>query len=197
MYSDLQNDNPEMKIRKLSWKEIFHQLGMAPNVLSVSRIVFLPYVIFLIKHDMRPWSVIALGTLWVTDFIDGYIARKFRQKTELGLVLDPVADKLTSAAIFVTLYLFRGFPLWITAAVLIKDFMILSCSIFLIRRQVIFSSNFIGRTTTFVISIIILLYVLNLEKFSIELSYILMVLMVVTLITYGVKFIRLLMEVKK
>ena len=68
---------------RLTWREIINQFGAAPNVLSVSRIVFLPYVIFLVKHDMMPWSVVALAALWITDFIDGYIARKFQQQTEL------------------------------------------------------------------------------------------------------------------
>jgi len=188
---------PGRTLHKLSWKEIIHQLGAAPNMLSVSRIVFLPFVIFLIKHNMTPWSVIALGVLWVTDLIDGYIARKFRQQTELGLVLDPAADKLTSAALFVTLYLYRDFPLWITAIVLLRDFFILTCALFLIRRSIILGSNFLGRLTTVTISIIILLYVLNLEKLSIGLCYLLMVMMFLTLISYGLRFFRYLSKEKK
>lgn len=186
-----------LHISRLSWGEIIHQLGNAPNVLSVSRIVFLPFVIFLIKHDFAPWSVIALGTLWITDFIDGYIARKFRQETDLGLLLDPVADKLTSAALFITLFLYRDFPLWIVIIILTRDFLILGGAYFLVRRRRIYSSSKLGRITTVLISVIILLYVLNLQIYSLWLCYLLIVLIAATTISYGLRFLKSIGEIKR
>lgn len=188
--------NAGLHIGRLTWSEIFHQLGNAPNVLSVSRIVFIPFVIFLIKYDISPWSVIALCALWITDYIDGYIARTFRQETELGLLLDPVADKLTSAALFLTLYLYRDFPLWIVIVVLSRDFLILCGAYFLVRRRRIYSSSKLGRITTVLISIIILLYVLSLQIYSLWLSYLLIVLIAATTVSYGLRFMRSLGEIK-
>ncbi|MBC8392354.1 MAG: CDP-alcohol phosphatidyltransferase family protein [Deltaproteobacteria bacterium] len=193
-YSEIHDNG--LHISRLTWSEIIHQLGNAPNVLSVSRIVFIPFVIFLIKYDITPWSVIALCALWITDYIDGYIARTFRQETELGLLLDPVADKLTSAALFITLYLYRDFPLWIVIVVLSRDFLILCGAYFLVRRRRIYSSSQLGRITTALISVIILLYVLNLQVYSLWLCYLLVVLTAATTFSYGLRFMKSLGEIK-
>lgn len=189
-------DVTENYLSRLTWKEIIQQMGYAPNMLSVSRIVFLPFVIFLVKHDIHPWAFIALGMLWVTDFIDGYIARRFRQETDLGLLLDPIADKLTSSSLFLALYFYRDFPLWIVVIMVSKDALIVGGGYFMLRRRKIYSSNQLGRITTVLVSVIILLYVLRLEKYSIALCYILMALIAATLVSYGSNFMQFWKEFK-
>ena len=63
-----------------------------PNILSLSRFVFLPILFIFIAHDMRLAFLIGYIILGSTDFFDGLIARKFNQKTEIGKTLDSFAD---------------------------------------------------------------------------------------------------------
>lgn len=95
-----------------------------PNLVSSIRILLvLPIALTLVHH--RP-----LVTLWLfaaaaaTDGIDGFLARRFDWQTELGGMLDPVADKLMLATVFVTLALLGSVPVWLTCVVLVRDVVI-------------------------------------------------------------------------
>ncbi|HMV45371.1 MAG TPA: CDP-alcohol phosphatidyltransferase family protein [Leptospiraceae bacterium] len=84
-------------------KEIF----LLPNLLTLSRILLiLPSIYFIEKVDLI-LSVVFIGFLLITDFLDGFLARKLNQTSSLGAVLDPIADKLVVIAFFLHL-LFRN-----------------------------------------------------------------------------------------
>jgi len=66
-----------------------------PNVITFVRLACLPlYLVILLGHDQRFEAALLLGALGATDWVDGYIARRFGQVSTLGKVLDPVADRL-------------------------------------------------------------------------------------------------------
>jgi cardiolipin synthase len=96
-------------------------LPLIPNIISSMRIlVSLPIAILLARHRY-------LATLWLfaaaggSDIVDGWLAKRFDWRSELGGVLDPVADKLMLATVFVTLTALRAVPVWLTAAVIARD----------------------------------------------------------------------------
>lgn len=73
-----------------------------PNLLSIFRIILIPvfgYLYFNIEGDFSLWPAIVLIISGLTDLADGFIARKFNQVSDLGKILDPVADKLTQVAV--------------------------------------------------------------------------------------------------
>ena len=70
-----------------------------PNLLSLFRIVTIPFFVYFYLKDMVWIALIILAAGGLSDCVDGYIARRFNQITELGKMLDPLADKLTQAAI--------------------------------------------------------------------------------------------------
>jgi len=77
------------------------------NALTISRIVLAPFVLFFILQKSWAVSIILLAVAFATDLLDGYLARKLKQETTLGKVLDPVADKiLVFFALFGLLYVF-------------------------------------------------------------------------------------------
>lgn len=90
---------------KENLKKIFAGCLTIPNLLSVIRIILIPVfgVLFYNGHVLA--SVIILFVSGLTDFFDGKIARKFNQISELGKMLDPIADKLTQMTIAVVLFL--------------------------------------------------------------------------------------------
>jgi CDP-diacylglycerol--glycerol-3-phosphate 3-phosphatidyltransferase len=82
---------------------------VSPNSLSIARIIMTPFVYLLLDRNYHVAGFILLFVAICTDFLDGAIARKRDQITELGKVLDPVADKL----LILTVLLYIGFHYWI------------------------------------------------------------------------------------
>lgn len=70
-----------------------------PNAMSVFRILMIPVFVVYAVQDNIPGALVALGLSGLSDALDGFIARKFNQITELGKMLDPFADKLTQGAV--------------------------------------------------------------------------------------------------
>ena len=84
-------------------KDLFKGCWTIPNLLSVIRILLIPVFAYLFYNDEKIWAVIVLAISGLSDTFDGQIARKFNQISDLGKVLDPVADKLTQIAIAIML----------------------------------------------------------------------------------------------
>lgn len=84
-------------------KDLFKGCWTIPNLLSVIRILLIPVFAYLFYNDEKIWAVVILALSGLSDTFDGQIARKFNQISDLGKVLDPVADKLTQIAIAIML----------------------------------------------------------------------------------------------
>ena len=90
-------------------KEYFTGCLAVPNLLSFLRIVMVPIFAVLFHQGRYGWAVFVLALSGLSDFFDGKIARRFNQISNLGKMLDPVADKLTQITIAIMFYLtFRG-----------------------------------------------------------------------------------------
>ncbi len=93
-----------------------------PNVITVVRLSLLPMFLWLLfAQDDRAnaaWLLAALGT---TDFLDGYLARRFNQVSELGKVLDPVADRLLLFVAVGGILVDGSVPVWFAVAVLVRE----------------------------------------------------------------------------
>ncbi len=74
-----------------------------PNIMGYVRILLIPVFVVLYLKKLFSWAMVALAINIMTDFFDGIVARKFNQITEWGKFVDPLADKLTQAAVVVTL----------------------------------------------------------------------------------------------
>ena len=127
-----------------------------PNVLSVFRILLLPFFVWTyLKAETQSEyyiSLIFLGVSGLTDLFDGFIARHFNQISELGKFLDPLADKLTQAA--VVLCLSVRYPLMIIffGVMVIKEFSLLTGSILLFkyRGRKMDGAKWYGKVYTFI-----------------------------------------------
>ena len=119
-----------------------------PNIISLIRLVVLmPLFAVAIITWRSPalglWIAIVLG---VTDYIDGYIARRFNQVTKLGQFLDPVADRISQIVVSVSMVIVGYIPIWIAAVVVIADAALgLSLAI---KRQGVLPVLWIGRIRT-------------------------------------------------
>ena len=84
---------------------LFQNVWTIPNLLSFIRILLIPVFAWLFYKGELIWAVVVLALSGLSDFFDGKIARRFNQVSELGKILDPIADKLTQATIAIMLFL--------------------------------------------------------------------------------------------
>ena len=98
--------------------------------------------------QMAFWLFIAAG---ISDALDGYIAKNFNARTELGAYLDPLADKVLLNGIYVALTLIGWLPVWLTALVISRDLLIVLGVILIQRRDPVFRAMplLIGKLNTF------------------------------------------------
>ena len=97
-----------------------------PNVLSLARIVSIPAFCWLAANERtRLWGIFLFAVIVSTDWVDGYIARKTDQVSELGRILDPVADRLAIAAGLLTFAVSGIFPFWAALLILVRDLAVL------------------------------------------------------------------------
>ena len=102
------------------------------NFFSILRIVSIPLFIILLSYDRHTEAFAVFGIAALTDALDGFFARVFRQKTALGAYLDPIADKLLLVSSFVAFALLNLIPRWLTILVVSRD-VIISMGILLLR----------------------------------------------------------------
>lgn len=92
-----------------------------PNVLTFIRLVCIPLILLFIWERDLTWGLVLFVTAGVTDFLDGLTARLLRQKTLLGMYLDPIADKLLLSSCFLMLAVIGEVPWVVTGVVLARD----------------------------------------------------------------------------
>jgi cardiolipin synthase len=107
-----------------------------PNLLTVFRMVLIPVFVSLLFYQRFVLALVVFVLAGVTDGLDGLLARRFDQKSQLGTILDPIADKLLLVTAFVVLSMRAVFPqpvpshlpvpFWVTAAVISRDVFILA-----------------------------------------------------------------------
>ena len=124
------------------------------NLLTAARIVLIIPFLYLIHQGRVGLALIVFFAAGVTDFFDGYVARRFHQQSDLGRFLDPMADKLLTTASFVVLAMAHeslpSIPIWLAAAVVGRDVVILlgSLVVYLSTRFTEFKPTMLGRVNT-------------------------------------------------
>ena len=122
-----------------------------PNQLTFLRFVFLPFFIICIWYNRYDWALGVLIFAAVTDLLDGVLARRLNQKTQLGAYLDPIADKLLLSSSFLLLALKHKVFWWLTILVLARDLLMLvtAAAILLVVGYRPFPPSLYGKFTTF------------------------------------------------
>jgi cardiolipin synthase len=99
-----------------------------PNVLSGLRVLGVPLFLWLILGPERDgWALIVLMLAGITDYADGWLARRLNQTSRLGQLLDPAADRLYIVATLIGLTVRDVVPLWLTVALLARDVLLTGC----------------------------------------------------------------------
>lgn len=128
-------------------------LRAAPNLLSLLRLALVPLALVLLAGGDRRAAVATLAVMALTDGLDGYLARKTGRVTELGRVLDPLADKVAIDSVLIMLAARGEFPVWAVVLVVGRDLAIASMAMSMSRRLgAVPPSNAIGKATFVVLA---------------------------------------------
>lgn len=125
-----------------------------PNVLSFLRLLGVPLFLWLLlARDNDLWAVVVLAAGGATDWLDGYLARKWNQRSRLGQVLDPAADRLYILATLIGLVLRDIMPWWLAVILVSRDVLMFTTMWPALRRRgfVSLPVHFLGKAATFVL----------------------------------------------
>lgn len=137
------------------------QVLTIPNLLSAVRLMLIPLIVWLYCKKQAYFAAVAVIVLsGITDIADGIIARKFNMVSDLGKILDPIADKLTQAAMIICLISRYEWMLWLFLLFAIKEFVMgISGLIVIKKKDVVNSAQWFGKLTTVVLyTVMILLF---------------------------------------
>ena len=122
-----------------------------PNVLSLARLAGVPVFLWLVLvPEADGWALLLLMLSGITDFLDGYLARRLDQYSRLGEILDPVADRLYILAVVIGLALRDIIPWWVALALPLRDLLLWGLVPFLrTRGYSALPVHFLGKAATF------------------------------------------------
>ncbi len=122
-----------------------------PNLLTLARIVAVPIVLVLLLFDSRAagmWAASIFGIAAVTDFIDGWLARKWQVETVLGKFLDPLADKLIVMVALIMLIPLDRVPAWAVFLILAREMVITGLRSIASSEGIVIAASDLGKYKT-------------------------------------------------
>jgi len=133
---------------------VFDRLWTVPNLFTLIRLLCLPWFLYLLFVDENragaAWLLAALGS---TDWVDGFIARKFDQSSEFGKIFDPTVDRLLFIVSVTAIVIDGSIPIWFAVAVLVREVLvggvIAFCTLFLHMER--FGVTWLGKCATFLL----------------------------------------------
>ena len=132
------------------FRKLFSNVWTIPNILTMIRLFLIPVfvvVFFSTPHDRNKIAALVIfAAASITDMFDGMLARKLNQITDFGKLFDPLADKVMVVTAMVCQALIRVFPWVAIAIVAAKELLMMLGGLFMLSRNVVVYSNYVGKT---------------------------------------------------
>lgn len=124
-----------------------------PNLLTIGRFFLIPVfvaVFYSSREDSLLLAMLVFLAAGATDLLDGYIARRYDMITEIGTLLDPLADKLMLITVMICMALENFFPFWIVIIIVIKETVMIGGGVYLYysHRNIVIPANWLGKAAT-------------------------------------------------
>ena len=182
-----------------------------PNMLTCLRMALIPVFASLLFYGYNGWALFVFLIAGISDGVDGFIARRFNQESELGTIIDPIADKLLMTVAFIVLALpkvlpetrFLPVPFWVIAAVIGRDVLIITVAgaINVMTGFHGFKPSWLGKASTFVqvvaVTLILLAAYTNYSFYLPTVYFIVVLFAVVSGIHYIFHVAKLMKEAEK
>jgi cardiolipin synthase (CMP-forming) len=174
-----------------------------PNALTLLRFLAIPVLAWLISSGDR-YNLVAFilfALIWLTDFLDGFIARHFHQVSEFGKLFDPFVDKLFQLATAVAMYRVGRLPYWVPLFIFIREMIMIIGSLILYQKQeIVVFAKWYGKLATglFVAAFTSLFFIKPANPTLAGLIFIVpVVFSLYAYARYGASFIRMRLQRKK
>lgn len=172
-----------------------------PNIITMIRILLTPIFVIYLINDQLLTGLVILVICGVSDGLDGFIARVFKQKSRLGSYLDPLADKIILVSAFVALSI-RGFlPSWLSVTVISRDVLILIGVIILYLTEVDLNikpaiSSKITTCFQFITVIAVLAgeYLLSYKEYYLYLYYVTALFTIISFLQYLFQWLKMMVD---
>lgn len=154
-----------------------------PNLITLGRVIIIPIIFWLLVSGQTQGAFFLFVFAGITDAVDGWLAKSWNMKTELGAYLDPMADKLLIVSIYVALGVAAQLPSWLVIAVVSRDILIVLGVVlaWIIDRPMAMRPHVVSKANT-ASQLLLAALVLADEGFRLELGGLRMVLIWVTAI---------------
>jgi cardiolipin synthase len=166
---------------------------LLPNLLAIFRILLLPFIFFFLAQDTHKGLVISIILIVLavaSDVLDGYVARRLNQITDLGRLLDPVADKLGLGIFIIFIIIHRGFPFLSAGLLFLKDLLTLIAALVMVKRKgFILMSNNWGKLNSWIWAFTVVIYIARIQ----QLQTWFLILATVSVINCIIQYLRLFM----
>ncbi len=166
-----------------------------PNLLSLIRLVLLiPFFMALSagnKFLAGLWAMLGIAS----DLLDGYLARKLDQCSDLGRMMDPLIDKMTalSAGMFLVLSEQYTLPVWFFICLLLREMVLITCSVIIIKKhKKVLESKRPGKISAFLVGLTLFLFIIKWQPAATYVMYASVIATVYSTWTYSQRFIHLL-----
>jgi cardiolipin synthase (CMP-forming) len=131
-------------------QQVSNRIWTIPNLLSVARLLALPIIAFDLVGERFLRALILLAVFAATDWLDGYVARRFDQVTRLGQLLDPISDRALFLVVGIAFVVSGLLPLWALLVLLVRDALVMGGGgIMLLRGHRPPEVTRIGKAATF------------------------------------------------
>ncbi|MCL5024565.1 MAG: CDP-diacylglycerol--glycerol-3-phosphate 3-phosphatidyltransferase [Nitrospirae bacterium] len=167
-----------------------------PTILTLSRIVLIPFFV-LIAPDRPFLGALIFGVASITDFLDGYVARKTGQVTKFGIILDPIADKFLVISALILLVDMARLSAWIAIIIIVREFLVTGLRAVALSKDIVIPAEMGGKLKTFSQITAVLCLVIGMNVFGIDLYdagivfiWIALILSIVSGVQYTVSFWR-------
>lgn len=168
-------------------------LLLLPNLITLLRFFLLPFILYFLLKNTTSGLIIALilmGIAYFSDMIDGWVARKLHQESDLGKILDPLVDKLAVGAVALYTVIYKGFPLWALILVIAKDVLIVIGGWHLLRkRKIVPQPNRWGKYTVALWGVVLFFYLVELSFWKEFLLWVGVAMVAITLFSYLKRFL--------
>lgn len=159
-----------------------------PNFFTVLRLLFLPFILHFLGMGSRKGDFLALlfmALACLTDFLDGYCARRLNKQSDVGRMLDPLIDKVSVDTTMLVLAAQKGLPYWYVFIVIGRDlFLLLGGTFVIYKKRLVVESNKLGKWTSTIFALVIIAYTLNIPYLKQGLMYVSLFLVPMTLVVY-------------
>jgi CDP-diacylglycerol--glycerol-3-phosphate 3-phosphatidyltransferase len=165
-----------------------------PTLLTLSRIILIPVFIFTV-YPHPVFGALIFSVASITDFLDGYLARRSGDVTKFGIILDPIADKFLVISALIVLVDMERIPAWIAITIIAREFLVTGLRVVALSKDIVIPAEIGGKikTTIQIVAILCLILMrsildIDLYDAGIVLIWAALVLSIISGVRYTVSF---------